>query len=50
MPDETKTSDQVHEEHYCQHDRCRKWGSFGYDRKSRTDWFCLEHRPDRDIR
>ena len=42
----TKT-DNVHEEHYCQHPGCKRWGSFGYDRgRGVTDWWCMEHRPD----
>jgi hypothetical protein len=34
-------------EHYCEHEGCKEWGSFGYERASRrTDWFCFEHRDD----
>lgn len=36
----------IHEDHWCQHPGCKKWGSFGYDRgKGATDWWCMEHRP-----
>jgi len=37
----------IHEEHWCQHPGCKRWGSFGYDRgKGTIDWWCAEHRPD----
>ena len=32
--------------HWCEHDGCRKWGGFGFDRPDRTIWFCGEHRQD----
>ncbi|MCZ4500996.1 MAG: hypothetical protein JWQ74_3551 [Marmoricola sp.] len=36
-------------EHWCQHPGCTKWGGFGYDRgRGETDWWCWEHRPDRE--
>lgn len=37
----------VHFEHWCEHPACKQWGGFGFERdKSKTDWFCVEHRPE----
>jgi hypothetical protein len=34
-------------EHWCEHPGCKQWGGFGFERdKSKTDWFCMEHRPE----
>jgi len=39
-------------EHYCQHEGCKKWGGFGFDRPTAdgkvTDWWCWEHYPYKD--
>lgn len=35
----------VHEEHYCMHEGCKKWGSFGFDMRFGIEWYCGEHRP-----
>jgi hypothetical protein len=34
----------VHEEHWCEHDGCKRWGSFGFDTRDGTVWYCGEHR------
>ncbi|MBO3760357.1 hypothetical protein [Ciceribacter sp. L1K22] len=40
-------TDIVHVEHYCEHPGCKRWGGFGFDLgRSRTAWFCGEHRDD----
>lgn len=32
--------------HYCDHDGCGKWGSFGFDMGGGvTRWACMEHQP-----
>jgi hypothetical protein len=34
-------------EHWCEHESCKAWGSFGYSRtKLETHWFCYEHREE----
>lgn len=33
-------------EDWCMHQGCRRWGSFGYDRRFGTVWFCGEHKDD----
>ena len=33
-------------EHWCTHEGCKQWGSFGYDRRLGTVWFCGEHKGD----
>ena len=33
-------------EHWCMHEGCKRWGSFGYDRRFGTHWFCGEHKGD----
>lgn len=34
-------------EHYCEHDGCKEWGSYGYQiGKQVAHWFCKEHRDD----
>ncbi|WP_105434890.1 hypothetical protein [Neorhizobium tomejilense] len=43
----THPSAPVHFEHWCEHPGCKKWGGFGFERdKTKTDWFCMEHRPE----
>jgi hypothetical protein len=32
------------QEHFCEHDGCKEWGSHGYDVNKVTKWFCYEHR------
>jgi hypothetical protein len=31
-------------EHWCQHEDCKKWGSFGFSTRHGPVWFCGEHR------
>lgn len=31
--------------HWCMHPGCRRWGSFGFDERYGTVWYCGEHRP-----
>ena len=39
----------VHVNHWCESSRCKRWGSFGYDRgRGRMEWFCNEHGPEND--
>ncbi len=34
----------VHFDHWCGHDGCTKWGSFGKERsRGDTEWRCTEH-------
>ena len=51
MSDQTKASDGIHENHWCEHPGCKQWGSFGFSR-SKADqaaWHCLEHYAERDM-
>jgi hypothetical protein len=35
--------------HLCHQAGCKRWGGWGYDAgKGISEWWCLEHRPDRD--
>jgi hypothetical protein len=37
----------VHFEHWCEYPDCKQWGGRGFERdKSKTDWFCMEHRQE----
>jgi hypothetical protein len=36
----------VHFEHWCGHDSCTKWGSFGKERHGETEWRCMEQASD----
>ena len=33
------------DDHWCMHPGCKLWGSFGYDERYGTVWYCGEHRP-----
>ena len=33
-------------EHWCMHAGCARWGSFGYQTRYGTTWFCGEHRAE----
>jgi hypothetical protein len=33
-------------EHWCMHTGFKRWGSFGYDRRFGTVWFCDNHKSD----
>ena len=35
-------------EHWCEHDGCKTWGSFGYraGKSQPQHWFCRDHRTD----
>jgi hypothetical protein len=50
MSDESRTAQtesSVHVNHWCEHPGCQQWGGFGFERdKMKTDWFCIEHRPE----
>ena len=44
MSDETRPihpNSPVHFEHWCRHDGCTKWGSFGKERGRETEWRCM---------
>ncbi|MCT7378177.1 hypothetical protein [Chelativorans salis] len=34
--------------HYCEHDGCTEWGTFGYARgkDQPSKWYCREHKSD----
>ena len=32
------------DEHWCEYAGCQRWGSFGFDRRFGTVWFCRDHR------
>lgn len=38
------------DDHWCMHEGCKRWGSFGYDRRFGTHWFCGDHRSDNEVR
>ncbi|CAN7424413.1 hypothetical protein LJR231_002748 [Phyllobacterium sp. LjRoot231] len=33
-------------EHYCMHEGCKAWGSFGFDKRYGLEWYCGEHKSD----
>ncbi len=33
-------------DHWCEHQGCRRWGSFGFQSRYGTLWFCGDHRRD----
>lgn len=33
----------VHFEHWCGQEGCKRWGSFGKDRRGVIEWRCSEH-------
>lgn len=34
----------VHFDHWCGHDDCKRWGSFGRERpQGQTEWRCMDH-------
>ncbi len=35
--------------HWCMHKGCKKWGSFGFNVRFVTEWFCFDHKSDGDI-
>ncbi|ATN32928.1 hypothetical protein ACO34A_03820 [Rhizobium sp. ACO-34A] len=47
MSDEKSKSDNVHEDHYCEHEGCKKWGAWGYAGRTTEParWWCGEHYP-----
>lgn len=52
MSDQTnKAGDGIHENHWCEHPGCRKWGGFGFSRNKveKSSWHCWEHYPQRDM-
>ena len=51
MSDQTKTGDGVHENHWCEHPGCKRWGSFGFSRSKGDQpvWHCIEHYPERGM-
>lgn len=52
MSDQTnKAGDGIHENHWCEHPDCKKWGGFEYSRSKaeNSTWHCWEHYPQRDM-
>lgn len=47
----SKAGDGIHENHWCEHPGCKKWGGFGFSRSKaeRSSWHCWEHYPQRDM-
>ena len=43
----TRTTTGV-EEHWCMHEGCKKWGSFGISGRYGQLWFCGEHKSEGD--
>ena len=33
-------------EHYCMHEGCKLWGSFGFEKRYGQEWYCGEHKGD----
>ncbi|CAM3509114.1 hypothetical protein AGRA671_10045 [Agrobacterium radiobacter] len=51
MSDQTnKAGDGIHENHWCEHPGCRKWGGWGFSQSKaeKPHWWCPEHYPHRD--
>lgn len=42
-PDETPPGPFVH---YCMHEGCEEWGTYGFEARYGTVWYCLEHRAE----
>jgi hypothetical protein len=36
-------------EHYCMHEGCKSWGSFGFDKRYGLEWYCGEHKGDAEV-
>ncbi|MQB36870.1 hypothetical protein DXT97_08665 [Agrobacterium tumefaciens] len=52
MSDQTnKAGDGIHENHWCEHPGCKKWGGWGFSRSKveKPNWWCPEHYPQRDM-
>lgn len=52
MSDQTnKACDGIHENHWCEHPGCAKWGGWGFSRSKaeKPNWHCWEHYPQRDM-
>ena len=32
--------------HWCMHEGCKKWGSFGFNGRHGVEWFCFKHKDD----
>ena len=43
-----KAGDGIHENHWCEHPGCKRWGSFGFSRSKgeKSTWHCIEHYPE----
>ncbi|WP_421445424.1 hypothetical protein [Agrobacterium tumefaciens] len=52
MSDQSKNSDGIHENHYCEHPGCKKWGGFGYSRSKaeKSTWHCWAHYPHKEMK
>lgn len=53
MSDQTdKAGDGIHENHWCEHAGCKKWGGFGFSRSKveKSSWHCWEHYPHKQIK
>ena len=50
MSDQTKAGDGIHENHWCEHPGCTKWGGWGFSpsKAEKPHWWCPEHYPHRD--
>ena len=46
-----KAGDGIHENHWCEHPNCSRWGSFGFSRSKvdKPTWHCLEHYQERGM-
>jgi hypothetical protein len=45
-PDHTEKASAGLFEHYCMHQGCKAWGSFGFDKRYGLEWYCREHEND----
>ena len=49
MSDEKKVrTSKGMDEHWCMHNGCKKWGSFGISGRYGQLWFCGEHKSEGD--
>jgi hypothetical protein len=49
VTDESRTTQpeaSIHDDHYCDHDGCKKWGCYGFEEsRAITLYYCAEHQP-----
>lgn len=49
MSDEKKVRTSIGmDEHWCMHNDCKRWGSFGFHGRYGQLWFCIEHKEEAD--